>query len=299
MIFNYTVVLYYILYAHVLGALNIFILFFTDIEIYFFHDLLFFNVVSFCLFVIFIYIIRHSIIKYNLNPLIKYGHLLTNKPVSILNKSDFIYVNCKFYHYVPFLQRNKYEGPYREFHEKELYADQITFVSNDQNIDLTREFKQINDYTLETITMEPTYAELLKKYDEWNLSKAISKSEIITIAKKKNINQHDTFQISLSYIKSGVHEQKDVIIGLDENYKLNTYDGKVYSNYRFEFGNLISILFSIIIIAFMTCLDGGCYFGYPLGFLFIKAIQYNVFPFFVIFLLFKRHFFRWQYDKST
>lgn len=290
MTFNKTEILLYLIYFHFLVALNFYMLFFSNIEIYFFIDLLFFNVVSICLFISSIFILKHLIIKYNLNPTIKYGHLISSKPLFILNEQNIIYVKYILSHYVSWFKRGRNESTYRPFKHNELFSDEIIYISNNQTIDLTKQFKSFENYSCESTTSYYSCKELLDKYDELHLTNLISKSEIEQTMKDKHLSEDTKIEISLCYINSGIHEQKDVIIGLNNDYTLSANYSKVYSNYKFEYFKLFSILFYILLISFIICIQGK--FTYSVGFLFLKAIQYNIFPFLALYFLFKNELFK-------
>ena len=240
------------------------------------------------------YFTRFIVIKYNLDPNIKYGHLFSPTPLSLLKRDNLLYVKCSvsYYNYT-FGDKN----PWIHFKTVESFANTIKLQIQKETIDLSREFKKFNSYkTTESFVNTFSYEQLMKNYENYNLQHIISKKELEELFETKKLNKDTEIRITCFYIESGVHDNKDVLIGLDENYKIYTYDTQVYSNYTFEYKKFFSVIFSLWIFFFVIHLESGFMLfsleQYSIIFILLKTFQYNLFAYILLFLLLKKYLYK-------
>jgi len=291
MIINRAEIIFYIMYFHILAVINISVLIFSNYKI----PILFMDALSITGLIFVSYLSRYIVIKYQLNPSIKYGHLFSNSPFSLLGKNNLIYAKCKLYYYRSILDKN----PWIHFKSIDTFSDDVQFKTDTKTVDLSSEFKKLNDYnTINSFSVTETYENLLNYHFQYNLTKIISKEELKNIYEENNLKGTTDIKIEVSYIEAGEHNKKDVIIGLNKNYKVNTYDTQVYSNFTFEYGKFFTSISIIWFILFLIDIEFDFSLSlfslgeYSIFFLILKVLQYNLFAYILLFLLLKKYLYR-------
>lgn len=284
MLINRAEIIFYVIYVNFIIFLSIFLGIFSSFELDF-PTVLVMLLTSITGLILVSFISRYIVIIFQLNPTIKYGHLQTNNPLRIFKHTD-VYSKVIFHQYIPWYKRNRHEGAYRKFKESEHYSKDITFTYEDTILQFTKNLKSIEYKECQVKNYYFTLKELLKNYEEYHLEDVISKDEL----KLKASNRENfKFFVQLNYIENGIHEKKDVIVGLDNFNNLYPYDTKVFSNYSFKWDKLfILILNMLLFFAIVTEFDFDSYYI----FFIMKALQYNLFGYIVLFLILKKYLYK-------
>jgi len=222
---------------------------------------------------------KYLIIKNNLNPDVQYGQLLTKQALKFCNMS-LVYVECCISYKDPSLFAGN--DDYIDIKEEELYSDEIYFHTDNQTIPFDSQFKDIENYKVQTKEINLAYKDLIRNYDSYNLEKIISKEELEALVKQKNLKDYHGFCIELHYIENKEDTKKDIVVS----------DTNFFDNFEFDFQTLTSILIGIGFISFGLYDEVFINTEQTYSTLLFKSIQYNTFFYAILFLIQKRYLYR-------
>lgn len=248
--------------------------------LYNFEDMLMILFLGFLFLFLVSFFSKYIIIRFGLNPDIRYGDLSSTSPVNFMN-GEYVYVKCQVYNgrTSSFSENDGIE----EIAETELYSDNIYFNTKNENIEFTEEFKNIGSYICQDKTVVYSYDYLMKNYDELNLKDVITKDELTyesTIM--GTLFENKEFSIVLNYIENNNNIKKDVVVKKQ----------KVLSDYTFSFKQLGYLVFMIVFYLFAFHSELFIDTEQDLITLIIKTLEYNAFIYCLLFFLLKKYLYR-------
>lgn len=225
------------------------------------------------------FLFKYIIIKWNLNPEIKYGHLLTKQPLELFDMS-LVYIEVTIsYKDDSILAGNK---NYIDMIKEQLYSEDIYFTSDNKTINFDIEFKNIENYKCQKQEIYLTYRELITNYRRYGLDKIISQKKLENIVKSNGLTINKEFCIKLHYIENREDEKYDVIVS-------NNY---IFDNFEFDSKLFWSITITILFISFQIYDEIFINTEQTYFTLLYKSIQYNIFFYVILFLIQKRYLYR-------